>query len=150
MAETHSMVGSSRGLAPILGAFVAGFIAVPVFHQIALEILHLLGMGPAPYSMRPLPPFDVPQVLSQSFWGGVWGIVLALVLARRQGAQYWVTAVVFGAVALTLVAWFVVPAIKGLPVTAPGSYVIGPVVNGAWGFGVALILKLMPPRYVWR
>ena len=26
----------------------------------------------------------------------------------------------------------------------------GPVVNGAWGFGLALLLKLLPAGWVWR
>src|SRR5436190_19983751 len=28
------------------------------------------------------PPFGVPEVLSQSFWGGVWGIVFLLIVPR--------------------------------------------------------------------
>jgi hypothetical protein len=44
----------------------------------------------------------------------------------------------------TLVVWFVVLPLKGLPVGGgfawPGI-IIGPVVNGAWGVGTALLLK---------
>jgi hypothetical protein len=126
-------------------AFVAGFLAVPVFHQPMLALLHALGVTPAtPYVMRPLPPFGAPQVLSQSFWGGVWGIVFALVAPRfPRGAGYWVAAVLFGAFALSLVAWFVVAPIKGLPVAGggrPAAIATSLLVNGAWGFGTALLL----------
>jgi hypothetical protein len=126
-------------------AFVAGFLAVPFFHQPMLALLHGLGVAPvAPYAMRPLPPFGVPQILSQSFWGGVWGIVFALVAPRfPRGAGYWVAATLFGALALSLVAWFAVAPIKGLPLAGggrPGAIATGLLVNGAWGLGTALLL----------
>ena len=128
-------------------AFVAGFVAVPAFHQPMLALLHAAGITPAlSYATRPLPPFGVPQILSQSFWGGIWGIILALVLLRlRPGVGYWVTAVLFGAFALSLVAWFIVAPLKGLAVAGGGhasAIATGLLVNGAWGFGVALLLWL--------
>ena len=62
-----------------------------------------------------------------------------------RGAGYWVAALLFGAVLPTLVVWFVVLPIKGLPVGGgfawPGI-VIGPVVNGAWGVGTALLFRV--------
>ena len=48
------------------------------------------------YSMRPIPPFGVPQILSQAFWGGIWGIVFALAVPRLpaplDGVWGWVLA----------------------------------------------------------
>src|SRR5215217_734576 len=110
-----------------------------------LELLHAVGLTPGtPYAMRPLPPLWVPQVISQSFWGGIWGIVFALVAPRfPRGAGYWATAVLFGAFALSLVAWFVVAPLKGLPVAGggrPAAIATALLVNGAWGFGTALLL----------
>jgi hypothetical protein len=131
--------------------FVAGFLAVLIFHQIALLLLHLAGLVPAmAWNMAPLPPLGVPAVISAAFWGGLWGIVLVLLAPRLGGeAGYWVGSILFGAVVVTLVAWFVVRPIKGLPVGAvfawPGV-TIGPIVNGAWGFGTALLLRLLPDR----
>lgn len=132
-------------------ALIAGFLAVPLCHQPMVALLHALGVTPAtPYAMRPLPPFGVPQVLSQSFWGGVWGIVFALVAPRfPRGAGYWVAAVLFGAFALSLVAWFVVSPIKGLPVAGggrPATIATGLLVNGAWGLGTALLLRVIRRR----
>jgi hypothetical protein len=141
--------GGRRADAPsaeLLGlAFVAGFLAVPLFHQPMLALLHACGVTPAaPYATRPLAPLGVPQVLSQSFWGGVWGVVLALVAPRfPRGGAYWAAAAVFGAVALSLVAWFVVAPLKGLAVAAggrPAAIATGLLVNGAWGLGTALLL----------
>jgi hypothetical protein len=66
----------------ILLGFAAGRLAVPVFHQAALALLHATGIGPAAWNMVPVPPFGVPALLSAAFWGGLWGIVLALVEPR--------------------------------------------------------------------
>ena len=98
------------------------------------------------WRLTPVPPFGVPAVLSAAFWGGLWGIVLTYLAPRfGRGAGYWLGCILFGAVALTLVAWFVVLPLKGLP--AGGGFrwpgvVIGPIVNGAWGLGMAVLLAL--------
>lgn len=146
-ASTTSL-GTTAPSATLLGlAFVAGVLAVPLFHQPMLVLLHAVGVTPAaPYAMRPLPPFGVPQVVSQSFWGGVWGVVFALVAPRfPRGPGYWAAAALFGAFALSLVAWFVVAPIKGLPAAGggrPAAIATGLLVNGAWGLGTALLLRL--------
>jgi hypothetical protein len=128
--------------------FAAGFVAVLVFHQTAVLILHLAGIAPsAPWRLTPVPPLGVPAVLSAAFWGGVWGVVY-VVLASRAGwsAGSLAAGLVFGAVAPTLVAWFIVLPLKGLPAgggfTWPGV-LIGPIVNGAWGLGTALVLRAL-------
>ena len=60
--------------------FVAGFIAVLLFHQPALALLTQLGVAEAStYSFKATAPFGVPQLISLAFWGGVWGVVFALV-----------------------------------------------------------------------
>jgi hypothetical protein len=63
-------------------------------------------------------------------------------MARTQ-LQRPVAAVLFGAFALSLVAWFVVAPLKSLPVAEggrPAAIATGLLVNGAWGFGTALLL----------
>ena len=127
--------------------FVAGFIAVLVFHQVALLVLHLAGIAPAPWSLEPVPPLGVPAVISAAFWGGVWGIIFMLLSPRfGQGPGYWMASFLFGAVVLTLVAWFVVLPLKGRPVGGGfvwPSVIIGPVINGAWGLGTAFLLTMI-------
>jgi hypothetical protein len=127
--------------------FVAGFIAVLLFHQPALALLTQLGVAKAvTYSLSATAPFGVPQVLSLSFWGGVWGVVFALVEHRiPRGKRYWVYAFLFGAILPTLMAWFVVAPIKGLPMAGgwqASRMLTGLVINGAWGVGNALFLAL--------
>jgi hypothetical protein len=129
-------------------AFVAGFVAVIVLHQPMLSLLHGIGLTPArAYAIRPTPPLGVPQVVSSAFWGGIWGMIFVALGARPgRGPRHYAASILFGAVALTCVAWFVVAPLKGQPVAAGGHLsrmVIGPLVNGAWGLGLALLLDLL-------
>jgi uncharacterized membrane protein len=127
----------------VLG-FIAGFLATIIFHQIALELLHLAHVAPrAAWSMQPVPPFGVPSVISLSFWGGVWGIILVLIFDRFRGPSYWIGAIVFGAIAPTLVAAFVVAPLKHQPIPHSAKMAaLGLTVNAAWGLGTALFYRL--------
>jgi len=125
--------------------FIAGALAVPLAHQVMLAILNAAGMiARAPYSMEATKPFGVPSVISLSFWGGVWGLILLLVIGRLRGATFWIVALVFGAIAPTLVAGFVVAPLKGLP--SGGNLkmaMVGFLVNAAWGLGTAALARMM-------
>ena len=129
----------------VLG-FIAGFIATIVFHQIALELLHLAHLAPNPaWSFKPVPPFGVPSVISLSFWGGIWGAIMIPIIDRRRGAAYYVIAIVFGAILPTLVAWLIVAPLKHQPMAGgwkPRTMLIGPLVNGVWGLFTALLYRL--------
>ncbi|HEX9406806.1 MAG TPA: hypothetical protein VF975_05785 [Thermoanaerobaculia bacterium] len=128
----------------VVFAFIAGFLATITFHQIALALLHAAHVAPhAAWSMQPVPPFGVPSVISLSFWGGVWGIIMILLIDRFRGAAYWIWSIVFGAIAPTLVAAFVVAPLKHQPI--PHSVkmaILGFTVNAAWGLGTALFYRL--------
>jgi hypothetical protein len=148
MAQSVSVQTSTSAVRLFFG-FIAGFVATLIFHQIGLLALHFLNITPAmPYNMNPIPPFGVPQFISLSFWGGMWGIIFVLVepLLFRSPGGYWVGSIIFGAVFPTLVAWFVVLPLKGLPAGNgfhfPGI-LVGPIVNGLWGLGTALFLSWM-------
>lgn len=138
--------GAQLSVATLVMAFIAGALAVPVFHQILFLVLHLAGVIPVPpYNMAPTKPLGVPVIFSQSFWGGVWGVVFVLTLPRWfHGAAYWVASFVAGGVALTLVYMFVVVPLKtgGLPDAMGVLFVIGFLLNAAWGIGWALFLAL--------
>src|SRR3954463_3406600 len=115
---TLSSVPSSG--ARLVYGFVAGALAVITFHQGAVAVLTSLGaLSSDIYSLRPVPPFGVPQIVSQAFWGGVWGIVFAeTVPLFRRDAGYWVAALVLGALILPLAGWFIVAPLKGQPIAA--------------------------------
>lgn len=140
----------------LIVGFVAGFLAVLFFHQPVLFGLHAIGFTAASaFSLHPSAPFGVPQVLSLSFWGGVWGVLFALIEGRfPRGARYWILAILFGAIFPSLVAWFVVFPLKGLPVAAgwhAKGLATGLLVNGAWGLGTALFMIAArdPPARAW-
>ena len=130
----------------VLG-FIAGFLAVLLFHQPVVALLAQMGVIKAGvYAMSATAPFGVPQVISLSFWGGVWGILFALVEHRfPRGPLYWVYAFAFGAIFPTLVAWFIVSPLKHAPVAGgwqAGRMAAGFIANGAWGAGTALLLAI--------
>src|SRR5262249_42011549 len=126
-------------------AFIAGFIATLVFHQCVIEAFHVLGVfKSAPWNMAPVPPFGVPAVLSLSFWGGIWGIALWPALRIAVGSAYWIRAIVLGAIGPTAVYILVVQPLKAhafAPTFDPKLIVGGLIVNGVWGFGLALLMK---------
>ncbi|MGA9603818.1 MAG: hypothetical protein WBQ82_06845 [Methyloceanibacter sp.] len=117
-----------------------------IFHQGVWYILYQLHFIPADrpaWPLDPVPPFDVPSVISKSFWGALWGTALAPFLDRYRGAAYWASWILVGAIVLTLTGIYVVSSIKGQPIPPlwPRFY-YALLVNGAWGFGTALFLKL--------
>jgi len=149
--DSISSDASRAAVARLIAGFFAGFLAVLVFHQSVLLYLHLIGFTKASaFSMHHTAPFGLPQVLSLSFWGGVWGVIFARIAPRLpHGAAYWLGALVFGAIFPSLVAWFVVFPLKGLPIAAgwhAKAMATGLLVNGAWGFGTALFMLPMRKR----
>ena len=78
-----TFVSSGITARKLVVGFVAGFIAVFLFHQPALALLSQLGIAnAATYSFAAVPPFGVPRVISIAFWGGVWGVIYAAVEQR--------------------------------------------------------------------
>lgn len=134
----------------LLVTFVCGFLAVIIFHQSSVALLNALALMPpgfAPWSFDPVPPFGVPSFLSKAFWGGLWALLIDAVIRARGGLPYWLGWTVLGAVALPLVAIFVVPPLKGaaIPDFAERipSYAL---INGLWGLGTALFLRIARGR----
>jgi hypothetical protein len=135
----------------ILFGFIAGFLATLIFHQVIVALLWWAGVGPfGPFSMAATQPFGVPAVISLAFWGGVWGILFGLIdisdISFPRGSGYWLTAFLFGAILPTLVALLVVLPLKGRPMGGgwqPAPLVTAFLINGAWGVGTGLILKVL-------
>ncbi len=144
--STGTGSGGKLPAGSIVTAFVAGALAVPIFHQLLFLLLYLMGIIPIPpFSFKPTAPLGVPEVISSSFWGGVWGVVLVLVLPRFfSGRGYWLASAIIGGLALTVVYMFVVVPLKtgGLPANMGGLFIIGFLLNAAWGIGWALFAML--------
>lgn len=149
----NSVSSDSPGTAKtLLLAFASGALAVVTFHQAALAGLAAAGFTRAViFSTAPAAMTGIPQIVSSAFWGGLWGIALLYAVARRtQGANFWIAALLFGAALPSLVGWFIVAPIKGLPLAAGGNVTrlaVGAIVNGAWGLGTAAWLHLLRPRW---
>ena len=139
----------------ILFGFIAGFLAVLVFHQLVGAAYFGLKISPnAPYNMAPVPPFGVPRVLSLAFWGGVWGIVFALIarVLPRRTASFLLAGFIFGIVGPAFFGWFVLAPLRGQAV-AQGWQLIAMLrsafINGMFGFGTAVLL-LLAGRFGYR
>ena len=130
--------------------FVAGFLAVFCFHQVALGLLHAAGVVPfAPFNLATTKPLGVPSVISGAFFGGLWALVMIAVLDRIGSGMIWPKAALFGGVVLTLVALLVVFPLKGMAFAGnwdPKIWVGAALLNGAWGFGVALLMQWLGRR----
>jgi hypothetical protein len=137
-------IGFSRR---ILSGFIAGFLSTLIFHQLVLALLWFIGITPfRPFSMAASHPFGVPAVFSLAFWGGIWGIFMALIEGRFPSRGYWLILFLFGAILPSLAAFFIVLPIKGRPMGGgwhPGFLVTAFLINGFWGIGTGLLLKIL-------
>lgn len=126
-----------------LKSFIAGFLATLIFHQGLVAILHAVGLVTfAAWNMAPTEPLGVPAVISLAFWGGIWGIVLWLLIRRSHGTRRWLLALAIGAIGPTAVALLVVFPLKGVSVSL-AMVPFGLLLNGAWGVGTLLLLVAM-------
>jgi hypothetical protein len=141
------MSGTGSGLYRhnVISLFIAGAISVIVFQHGSITVLNLLGYAPPPYAYTLSKPFGVPQIWSWAFWGGVWGLVFGLAEKKfPEGPMYYAAAFLFGAILPTLVLWFVVFPLKGLPMASGWNIDrmwVQVVHHGFWGLGVGILLK---------
>ena len=129
-----------------LCGFIAGALAFLVFHQGAFWALTQAGVLQVnTWSMASTTPFGVPQVLSFVFWTGLWGVFGAFLVSCLPIPR-WLGWMLFAAIVVTLVNWFVVLPLKGVPVGGgfrmPGV-VLAPLVYAFWGLGMWLIYRAL-------
>lgn len=140
----------------ILLGFLVGALSVFVFHQGLVYVLHhqftvIQGVTGVPdafrpasagFSLRPVAPYGVPQVVSMAFWGGVWGIFLAG-LIRWLRMPDLLTGFLVGVLA-TIIGFTLVASLRGAPLWAGGNTVTWArviLLNGAWGWGTAFLMR---------
>jgi hypothetical protein len=135
--------------------FIAGALSVFIFHQGAFWIAKELKFLPTVrlYNMAGVAPWGVPAIISAAFWGGLWGIAAAFVAERLPGSLKGVLGwVLFAAIVVTLVNWFVVAPLKGQPIgygfRTPSLYIVL-AVYAVWGFGMWLIAKIERRVFNW-
>jgi hypothetical protein len=145
----HVIPGTpSRGRDLVLG-FIAGALAVVTFHHVMVFMLSSVGLIQSRvYAMRGVPPFGVPTILNQMFWGGLWGLLFAAVADTLPPWPLLLLGFTFGVLGPVLASWFVVAPLKGTPIAAgwvPQRMLAGIVINGFWGIGVALLYAGLRP-----
>jgi hypothetical protein len=127
---------------------VAGAISVLIFHQTTLQIFFWLGLAPqAAFRVGHVPPFNMPMVLSITFWGAVYGGVFGLLMPRMRG-PIWLNGLFLGLCAM-LISWFVFLPLNGKPMAFAWHawpMLRSCVAYGVWGLGVGMFLPMMHPR----
>ena len=128
-------------------AFIAGVVSTLLFHQGLFTLFYLAALVPrAPYDLKAVPPLAIPAVVSLAFWGGAWGVAIWPFLKGVNGPAYWVRAPVISAIASGSVALFIVAPLKDMPMAggwSPKVIVTTVMLNGTWGLGMALLMRLM-------
>jgi hypothetical protein len=129
--------------------FFAGALAVLTVHQSLLWLLHAIGLSPwSSYSLQPTSPWGVPQLWSAAFWGGLWGIVLVVLLARLDlhGARYWIGAVIAGGLLPTLVGAVLMAIGHAFSIGRAcwlQALMVALCVNAVWGLTTMLAARLL-------
>jgi hypothetical protein len=133
-----------------LKGFIAGALSVVTFMAAAWWLTRAAGYIPATanplWSLTPpIPPFGIPRVINSAFWGGVWGLVLALIFRPLAGAGYWLAWILAGALAVSATAIFIVPTIKAEAIRAltTESLLRSAFLNGMFGLGAAVWLMVL-------
>jgi hypothetical protein len=95
--------------------FLAGAIAVVTAHEVVDFILLKAGVFPrVPWSMESAAMTGVPQIVSDAFWGGVWGVLFVLLYSFIPGASSTLKGLIFGILGPAIVGVFIlVPLVTG-------------------------------------
>jgi hypothetical protein len=99
----------------LLMGFIAAAIAVVTAHEIIDLLLLKAGLFPrVPWSMAPAAVTGVPQIVSDVFWGGLWGVLFVLIEDRLPGGSLTLKGLIFGIVGPALIGVFILlPLITG-------------------------------------
>jgi hypothetical protein len=139
----HVIPGTPSRVRDLAFGFIAGALAVVAFHQVMVFVLNIVGLIQSPvYALRGVPPYDVPTIVNQMFWGGLWGLLFAAIADRLPPWPLLLLGFSFGVLGPVLASWFVVAPLKGTPIAAgwvPLRMLAGILINGCWGIGLALI-----------
>lgn len=145
--------------------FVAGALAVLIFHQGMFAALVQAGVITSPPPPRPpntawnmtpvafwpdllkaagVAPVRVPRLLNQMFWGGLWGSLFGILLDGSARLPAWLKGALFGMLGPMLVgSWLLFPLLRGEPIFAGFAtqrLIVGFLLNGvAFGVGLGLL-----------
>ena len=143
----------------IVGRIVLGFIAaaisVLIVHEGVIYLLNTYGFIPTRgWAMSPaIPPWGVPRLVNNVFWGGLWGVLFALVYDWIPGGMAWLKGLIFGLFIVVVSNWILLPLIKGQMFGVPNQVLFGgwnptrmwivACIVGAFGLGLGIVYGLI-------
>ena len=140
----------------VLG-FVAAAISVVVVHETIIYGLTQAGwIRGTGWGMQPIPPWGVPRLINNIFWGGLWGVLFALVYDWVPGGMAWLKGLIFGLFIVVVSNWILLPLIKGQVFGQPNQVLFSggdpwrmlmvACIVGGFGLGLGIIYGLIRPR----
>ena len=141
-----------------IGRVVLGFIAAAIAVLIVHEgVIYLLTQGGlirgAAWGMQPIPPWGVPRLINNVFWGGLWGSLFALIYESLPGGLAWLKGLIYGLLIVVFSNWILLPLIKGQVFGQPNQVLFGgwdprrmaaaAIIVGAYGLALGVIYSLM-------
>jgi hypothetical protein len=142
----------------IVMGFIAAAISVVVVHEGIIYLLNAGGYIPTHgWSMTPaIPPWGVPRLVNNIFWGGLWGALFGLIYAWIPGGMAWLKGLIFGLLIVVVSNWILLPLIKGQVFGQANQVLFGgwnttrmlivAVIVGGFGLGLGIIYGLIGPR----
>src|SRR5262245_27032727 len=96
--------------------FIAAAISVVVVHQTIIYFLGISGMiRCVPWNLQPLGYGLVPKIpvlANNIFWGGMWGVLFALIYQWLPGGASWLKGLIFGVLVVIFSNWIFLPLIR--------------------------------------
>ena len=143
--------------------FIAAAISVLLVHQGIIYALGQFGMTRSvPWTMRPIgygPLPWLPLLVNSVFWGGMWGVVFALLYDRLPGGASWLKGLIFGILVVIVSNWIFLPLIRqhvfnyppqplfaGFNGSNPDVLLPGFLVLAGFGLGLGIIYGLIARR----
>jgi hypothetical protein len=137
----------------VLG-FIAAAIAVVTVHEGVIYLLTQSGfIRSTAWGMQPIPPWGVPRLINNIFWGGLWGSLFALIYEWLPGGWAWLKGLIYGLLIVVVSNWILLPLIKGQVFGQPNQVLFGgwdprrmaaaAIIVGAYGLALGLIYGLM-------
>jgi hypothetical protein len=137
----------------VLG-FIAAAIAVVIVHEGVIYLLTQNGfIRGAAWGMQPIPPWGVPRLINNVFWGGLWGALFGLIYHTLPGGVGWLKGLIYGLFIVIVSNWILLPLIKGQVFGQPNQVLFGgwdprrmlaaAIIVGAFGLALGVIYDLL-------
>ena len=147
-------------LGRIVLGFIAAAISVLIVHQGIVYVLGMYGMTRGvPWNMAPIkygPVPWLPLLANTVFWGGLWGIVFALIYNWLPGGWSWLKGLIFGLLIVLISNWTMLPLIRQYAFNYPPqplfsgfnpqTMLVVVLIVGGFGLGLGIIYGLIGPR----